>query len=158
MFKEILKNNRYSFCNKFDTWEEAITASCQPILNEGIIKEEYIQSIISCIKKYGPYIVIAPDIALPHSTEGGSSVNGTAICFMKTKEPVSFKPGDPDMDVHLFFTLAANDSEKHMKNIQKIAIELSDDSVVSLLQKAENADDLQKVQSLIEEKGLNEIT
>lgn len=157
MFKEIITMKRYTFENGFSTWEDAVCASCKVLINQNIITEKYTESIIQCIKKYGPYIIIGPNIAMPHSTENGEGVNGTAISFMKTVEPVHFEPGNPEKDAYLFFTLAANNPEKHLKNIQLIATELSDEDVVNKLMKSNSVEDLKEVQQIIEEKKLNQI-
>ena len=82
MLREFVETGRYSFREKFDSWEEAIAASCEPIIKEGVIEPVYVEAVINCVKKYGPYIIIAPNIAMPHSTEGAEGVNETAICFM----------------------------------------------------------------------------
>lgn len=70
--KELAEKNRVCFHQKFSTWEEAVAASCQPLLEDGSIEKEYVESVIACVKKYGPYIVFAPKIAMPHSQEGAS--------------------------------------------------------------------------------------
>ena len=80
MLKEIIEKNRYSFHKGFDNWEDAVKASCKPLIEEGAIEAEYADSIISSIKKFGPYIVIAPNICIPHAQEG-KGVNETAVCF-----------------------------------------------------------------------------
>ncbi len=68
-----------------------MSASCQPLLDDGSIEQAYIDAVIGCVKKYGPYIVFAPNIAMPHSQEGAVGVNDTAVSFMKLEEPVHFE-------------------------------------------------------------------
>ena len=48
-------------------WEDAIRIATKDLLAGGYIKESYVDGIIDCVKEFGPYIVIAPDIALPHA-------------------------------------------------------------------------------------------
>ena len=50
---------------------------------DGTVEADYADEIIACIEKYGPYIIIAPDIAMPHSQENAKGVHKTAISFMK---------------------------------------------------------------------------
>ena len=110
MLKEIIEKKRYSFHKGFEKWEDAVEAACKPLIEEGVIEEEYVNSIVSSIKNFGPYIVIAPNISIPHAQEG-KGVNETAICFMRTEEPVHFSD-DPEHDARLFFVLASTDNER----------------------------------------------
>ncbi len=44
--------------------EKAITIASQPLLQEQIIEQGYVQAMIDSVNELGPYIVIAPEIAL----------------------------------------------------------------------------------------------
>ena len=50
-------------------WREAIAESCRVLIDKKIIDQTYVEEIIHCVEKYGPYIVIAPQVAMPHSSE-----------------------------------------------------------------------------------------
>lgn len=157
MLNEILKNNRFCFHKEFSSWQDAIHASCEPLLREGAIDEQYESAIIQCIETYGPYIVIAPDIAMPHASEGAVGVFTTAISFMKVEKPVHFDVDDTSMDARLFFVLAAIDHEQHLSNMIELADQLSDSNLVQALLKVQNEDDLKKVAAVYEreEKTIN---
>ena len=101
--------------------------------------------MIDCVKKYGPYIVIVPNIAMPHSTEGAKGCNGTAISFMKVEQEVDFDPEDPDKKARLFFSLAAVDHEQHMNNIQQLMDTLMNEEIVEALLSATSIEDLKKI-------------
>lgn len=126
-------------------WEEAIAISCKNLLEKDIITAEYVQEIIECIKKYGPYIVIVPGVAMPHSSEDSHGVKGTAIAFTKMKDTVSFETGNSERDAKLFFTLAAKNKEEHTKNIGALADMLMTDGLIEALNNIENIDDYKKV-------------
>ena len=115
--KELIDKKRYSFHEGFENWEDAVAAACKPLIEDGAIDQTYVDAIIANVKKYGPYIVIAPNICIPHAQEG-VGVNETAICFMKTNKPVHFSD-DPEHDAKLFFVLASTDNEKHLQNLIK---------------------------------------
>jgi PTS system ascorbate-specific IIA component len=140
MFKELLEKKRYSFHEGFENWEEAIVAACQPLIEQGVALPEYADSIISSVKKYGPYIVIAPNVCIPHAQEG-KGVNDTAICFMKTNKPVHFSDS-PEHDAQLFFVLASTDNEKHMQNLVQLVEFIEDDSIVNKLLNSKCYDDV----------------
>ena len=85
LLRELVEKKRVCFHKGFDTWEEAVAASCQPLLDDGSIEQAYIDAVIGCVKKYGPYIVFAPNIAMPHSQEGAVGVNDTAVSYILKK-------------------------------------------------------------------------
>ena len=60
LLKELADQNRVCFHQKFDTWEEAVAASCQPLLADGSIEQAYVDSVIACVKKYGPILYLLP--------------------------------------------------------------------------------------------------
>lgn len=52
MLKELIDKGRISFHEGFENWEDAIYASCKPLIDDGAIEESYVDAIISNIKKY----------------------------------------------------------------------------------------------------------
>ena len=109
MLRDFVEKKHYLFIDRADTWQEAIRLCCKPIEADGTVDGTYAEQIIECVNKYGPYIVLLPDIAMPHSQEDATGVKETTISFMKVEEPVHFDPNDPEKDVRLFFTLASCD-------------------------------------------------
>lgn len=145
MLKEIVEKQYYTFHDSFDNWEDAIRASYQPLLKDNTVEDVYVQAVIDCVKKYGPYIVIVPDIAMPHSTEGAVGCNGTAVSFMKVKQAVDFDPEDEDKKVRLFFSLAALDHDAHMNNIQSLMDTLMNEEIVEALLQADTPEELKAI-------------
>lgn len=64
--------------------------ACQPLLDQNIITADYPGYIINNVHEFGPYIVIAPEICIPHAQEG-KGVNETAVAFMNVEEAVDFE-------------------------------------------------------------------
>lgn len=143
MLKELIEKGRYSFHEGFDNWEDAVKAACAPLEDEKVIEEEYADLIIKSIKKHGPYIVIAPKIAIPHAQEG-YGVNETAICFMKTNTSVSFGEGE-EYDAQLFFVLASVDNDVHLQNLTRMVELISNEETVDKLLQANSVEDLKKL-------------
>ena len=142
LLKELVDLKRVSFNQGFPTWQEAVKASCETLLADRSIDETYIDSIIACVDKYGPYIVLAPDIALPHAQENATGVFENAVAFMKTEEPVHFEPGNPERDARLFFVLASKDHHVHVENMQKLALILLNQDFVKDLLKVSSVEEL----------------
>lgn len=140
MFKEFVAQKHYSFHEGFDDWRDAIRAACAPLVADGTIQKEYVSYIIEKVEELGPYIVIAPEICIPHA-ERGRGVNRTAMCFMKSETPVRFHE-DGEHDARIFVVLAAADDEEHIQNLIELSERLSDEETVAKLLAATTPEDL----------------
>ena len=146
MLRQFVEKKHYKFAKEAKDWKEAIKMSCESLEEDGTIEGNYKEDIIACVEKYGPYIVIMPNVAMPHSQEGAQGVHKTSIGFMKLEKPVSFEEGNPEKDVQLFFTLASCDSEQHLINMSNLAELLSNEDVIKALMEANSSEDLLKIQ------------
>ncbi|MCI7477172.1 MAG: PTS sugar transporter subunit IIA [Selenomonadales bacterium] len=146
MLKELVEKGRISFHEGFDRWQDAIAAACEPLLKDGTIEQIYVDEIIKKVTELGPYIVIAPNIAIPHAQEG-YGVHDTAVCFMRTERPVSFSD-DGEYDARLFFVLASVNNDEHLKNLVEMSDALSDEDYVEKLLACKTAEDLLKLEGV----------
>lgn len=142
MLKEILEKNLYAFYDDAKDWQDAISKSLIPLIENGVCKKEYEKELIDCVEKYGPYIVIEEGIAMPHSTQGGGNVLRTEIGFAKFKNAVKF---DEENEASLFFTLASENSDVHIENIQKLMEVLTNDELKEELFKINSVEELEQL-------------
>lgn len=142
LLKQIVDNNHFLFVDEFPSWQDSIYGAAKPFLDDGTVEKAYLDKIIENVNEFGPYFVIMPDVAMPHSTLGGVGVNKTAIGFCKVKKPVVFDPADETKNARLFFTLAAVDNDKHLKNMQMLSEMLMKDGIIEDLLSAETKEDL----------------
>lgn len=126
-------------------WREAIAESCQLLLDKKIIDQTYVDEIIRCVEEHGPYIVIVPEVAMPHSAEESEGVFGTAISFTKMKHSVSFESADEEKSAVLFFTLAAKNPEEHMENIQNLSELLMTEGLIERLAETQSIEEYKAV-------------
>jgi PTS system ascorbate-specific IIA component len=143
MFKKLLEKRHVLYAESFATWEEAVTAAAQPLLRDGAIKPEYIDHMISSIKEYGPYIVIAPNIAMPHA-QGDIGVNETSFSFLKLNKPVHFSDSS-EHDAQLIFVLASVDSASHLGLLEGFVEAVSDEKFVDELLKTQSIAELEQL-------------
>lgn len=142
MLKEFVEKKHCKFAKSAKDWKDAIRMSCEVLEADRTVEENYKEDIIKCVEKYGPYIVIMPGLAMPHSQECAAGVHKTEIAFMKLEEPVSFDPDDPEKDAVLFFTLASCNPDQHLDNMSRLAEMLSNEALIEELKKAEGPEDL----------------
>ena len=146
MLREFVESNHYKFAESAANWKEAIRMSCESLEVDGTVEHNYAEDIIQCVSKYGPYIVIMPNVAMPHSQEFAAGVHKTAIAFMKLEKAVSFEEGNPEMDAKLFFTLASCNPEQHLRNMQRLSNMLMNEEVMEAILSAKTSEDLLKIQ------------
>lgn len=112
------------FEQEAESWEEAIIKSSKPLLEGGFIEQSYVDAMIDSVKDHGPYIVIAPNIALPHARpETGSKKVGFSI--LRLDKPVAFSDQE-DHKVRLLIALSCVESTTHLEILQSIVAILSD--------------------------------
>lgn len=94
------------------TWQDAIRHVAQPLLDSGSITGGYVDRMIGVVDSFGPYIVLAPGVALAHAQPDGS-VTRTAMSAMTVPAGVVFDHAEND-PVRLVLCLAAADSTSHL--------------------------------------------
>lgn len=121
MLKEILTIDMVQFKAEVTDWEEAICLAAAPLLANKSIEETYVTKMIANVKEFGPYIMLMPQIAMPHARpEDGVNVMG--ISLLITEKSVAF---DAKREANVFFILAAKDSNSHLALLTEIAGVLS---------------------------------
>jgi len=129
LLKTMLKEN-IQISNSIENWEEAIHLASMPLLEKNNIQKKYVDAMIDGIKELGPYIILIPGVAMPHSRpENG--VNDTSMALLKIEEGVSFSPTKED--VKLVFILAAKDNSSHMDALVGLSDLLEDEKKVDAI-------------------------
>jgi ascorbate PTS system EIIA or EIIAB component len=110
----------------------AIELAGDLLVASGKATKEYVASMLEAVEKFGPYIVIAPGIALAHGKPSGDVIE-TGLSLLVLENAIEFQHSQND-PVQLVFGLAATDHESHIELMSELAQFLSDqDSVNSLL-------------------------
>lgn len=151
---DLLKEELIQQVDSVSTWQDAVGLAAQPLLAHGYIEESYIQAMIASINETGPYIVLAPKVAVPHASPD-AGVHQLGISLLQVKEPVDFsEDDDDDKKVQLIFVLAAVDSTAHLRALQELALILDDDEAIdSLIAASDPREILAIIEKIIEEGG-----
>ena len=137
MFKEKLTLENILVKDSVEDWKDAVRESCSLLEASGSAPAEYKEKIIETINEIGPYIFIAPEIALPHVQLFGKTDIGVSL--LKLNKSVKY---DDERDARLFFAFSAKDGDSHINLIQELAVFLSDDENVSGLLELDSAEDI----------------
>jgi Phosphotransferase system mannitol/fructose-specific IIA domain (Ntr-type) len=120
-------------------WQDAMRQSGRLLVASHFIKSEYIEATIRTVETYGPYIVIAPGLALAHSRPDGN-VLAAGISLVTLKDPVNF---NCDFDpVDIVMTLAAKDATEHQEMLRIISLYLSEEGRLDSIRSCTSAHDL----------------
>lgn len=147
MILELLNEKTIKVCESAQDWKEAGRIAGQLLVDAGKVEESFVNAMIESVEKYGPYIVIAPGIALFHARPQ-EGVKSMGLSLVVLKKGVNFNVDDKD-PVKLVFVLGAIDNESHLKLLSEIVTLLQDENLINNIIAASTEKD---VINLIKEK------
>lgn len=101
-------------------WQDALRQGGALLVESGGVEPEYIDAMIEMVNEMGPYVVIAPGLALGHSRPD-AGVNRTCFSLITLETPVEF--GVPSNDpVDVVFSFAAPNKDDHIQALRELAI------------------------------------
>ena len=124
-------------------WRAAIRLAGDGLVAGGATTDVYTDEMIAAVEKHGPYIVIAPGIALAHSRPSPAVLTG-GLSWVSLASPVEFGNAAND-PVTLVIGLAAVDHNAHLEVMSALAGVLSDSSAMERLNAATSPDDVRAV-------------
>lgn len=105
-------------------WRDAVRVAGALLVESGATTDDYTEEMLGTVDEHGPYIVIAPGLALAHARPS-AAVLRTAMSWASLAEPVEF--GHPQNDpVRLVVGLAAVDHDGHRSALTRLARMLAD--------------------------------
>jgi mannitol operon transcriptional antiterminator len=138
--KEMLRPSLAEVDVEVKDWQEAIKACGALLFANGAIEERFTDAMIRVAKEFGPYIVVAPGIALPHARPEDGVIKAS-MAVVKLKTPVDF--GNKDNDpVWLLVALAAENHHSHIEGLKGLAGVLGESENVEKLRLCTTAEEL----------------
>ena len=118
-------------------WQAAVRLAGQALTAAGAAKPGYADEMVRMIDEHGPYVVIAPGLALAHARPGPEVLaDGLAVVTLAT--PVAF--GHPHNDpVRVVLGLAIETSAGHLASIASLANVFNDSDAIERLAGATTA-------------------
>lgn len=113
------------------TWENAISKTVAPLIEDSIVKQDYSDEIIKQFNLYGPYMVIGENIALIHASSH-NYVNQTGFSFIKLKHPVKFGHSRYDPVIYII-CLATTSPKIHLNALRQLSFILMDNNHIKRL-------------------------
>ena len=126
-------------------WKQAIELAGDALVTSQRTTTQYTEAMVQAFEELGPYMVIAPGIALAHARPS-EAVLGTGLSLITLSEPVVFgsEANDP---VRLVIGLAAVDHDSHIDLMAALSDLLMDVMKVNMLLQAENLEQVRELLS-----------
>jgi ascorbate PTS system EIIA or EIIAB component len=124
-------------------WQGAVRAAGAALTAAGVAKASYADEMIRMIDEHGPYVVIAPGLALAHARPGPEVLkDGIAVVTLAT--PINF--GHPYNDpVSVILALAVDSSDAHVGLVAELANLFNDSNAITDLAGATTVDEVQRL-------------
>lgn len=118
-------------------WEDAVRKAAQPLIDLEMVTRGYVDDIVLGVNVLGPYIVIAPRVALPHARpESGALRPALGVVTLASPVPFGSAENDP---VKFLFPLSATDNDGHLGALQALVEMLRTPGFLARLEKAGSA-------------------
>lgn len=121
------------------TWEELVDICGAPLLAQGSVQPQFLQSVKETILEFGSYMVLLDDIAFFHGRpEAG--VNEISMSLSMLKDPVFLDT----RRILAAFMFAAIDNESHLDLLGELSEYLDDEEFLYLLRNHGSKEDIFK--------------
>ena len=119
MIEKYLTTRRIALHVLTSDWIGLVKKTGEIMTSLGDVTDDYTKAIINGILEHGPYVAVAPGVALLHARpEDGVKRQGLVI--VTVEDGVAFySPNDP---VYVAIGLSAKDSDSHLELLQDLAV------------------------------------
>jgi ascorbate PTS system EIIA or EIIAB component len=124
-------------------WRGAVRAAGDALARSGAATPAYALEMIRMIEEHGPYVVIAPGLALAHARPG-PEVLADGLAIVTLREPVAF--GHPHNDpVSVVLALAIVSADEHLAAVAALANVFNDSTAITDLAAAGTAESVRAI-------------
>jgi PTS system ascorbate-specific IIA component len=124
-------------------WRAAVNLAGLVLARSGAATPDYAGEMIRMIEEHGPYVVIAPGLALAHARPG-PAVLADGLAIVTLAEPVNF--GHPHNDpVNVVLGLAIKSTDAHLKTVANLANVFNDSTAIQALAAATTVAEVQAI-------------
>lgn len=121
---------------KVSNWQEAVEVTGKFMQHAGFCTNQFTQAMFDLIEQHGPYMVIAPGIALLHASPGDYILQ-SGLVLITLEQPVSFGHSEND-PVWLIIGLADLNDRSHVNALSELAILLSVEGMLDRIYQSSN--------------------
>ncbi len=143
MFANAIDERAIAVGAEAGSWQAAVELCGGLLVESGVAEERYVPAMVRTVEELGPYVVIAPGVAIPHARpEDGAIKPGISLVILR--EPVEFGSEEND-PVDLLFGFATTGSDAHVELIRALAEFIGEQENLEKLRQARTEGDALEV-------------
>jgi PTS system ascorbate-specific IIA component len=126
-----------------DSWQAAVELCGELLVAAEVVEERYGPAMIRTVKELGPYVAVAPGVAIPHARpEDGVLKMGISLAVLQNPVEFGSEENDP---VDLLFGFASPDKDSHVDTIRDLVSFIQNAENLEALRTAETADEALRI-------------
>ncbi|PLR85157.1 PTS sugar transporter subunit IIA [Bacillus canaveralius] len=122
---------------------EAIRKAGALLMDEGKVEERYVDAMVEGFNEFGPYMAVAPSIAIPHARPE-QGVLEQSLALIRLKNPVFFGHHSND-PIKLVCAVCGTDGSSHTEILQSLAAVLRDRAKLEMIMQAKTKADIMSI-------------
>lgn len=124
ILRELITEDSVQFDVVAKDRNQAISLAGEILVKQKKVDSSYIPAMIENCEKFGPYIVLAPGLAIPHAAPN-AGIKELGISCVILNEPVVF--GNEENDpVKLVICIASPDNKSHLELLSELSAIIMD--------------------------------
>lgn len=136
-----LPRTHLQIVNEVDNWEEAVKSAAKPLVKNGYVAESYMEKVIESFGKYGYYMFVGNDIAIPHARSNEDVYKtGFSILILRNKIPYS-----QDNDIKILICFASADNLEHLDTLVDLMDLVKSDGFMQALNQNKTEDEIYRL-------------
>lgn len=116
------------------TWQQAIQKASNSLIENRFFNQDYVNSMIENVVKYGPYTILKKGLSIPHSSFK-KGVNRVGISISIFKDPIIFNKDDANQNVDILIVFCSHDNVSHIEALVKLIDKIKDDKDMAIITK-----------------------
>ncbi|WP_374019627.1 BglG family transcription antiterminator [Paenibacillus thiaminolyticus] len=116
------------------SWEDAVKTAGALMERTGAVEAGYTEAMMNGLRKHGPYMVVAPGVALLHARPQ-DGVNEVGMSLQIVRDGVAFGHASRD-PVRLVFAFGTTDPQSHLQALSHLMSLFNDDQRLDALMRA----------------------
>ncbi|WP_338561377.1 PTS sugar transporter subunit IIA [Erwinia sp. E_sp_B04_7] len=138
MNNEIIPLTHIRLQNDSTEWREAVISAGELLVAGKCSLPAYTDEMLRVVEEFGPYIVVAPGIALAHARPSASVLTaGLSLITLSTPVAFGHEENDP---VWLVIALCAPDKTSHLALLAQLVSFLDDENNLNFLKQCDDAE------------------
>ncbi|MGE9552016.1 PRD domain-containing protein [Erwinia amylovora] len=130
---------RVSYCGRHPRWRAAVQLAARPLLEQGVIGQEYVAQIVATIEREGLNRYLSAWILLLHAEPPKQSGTG-ALSLLKLKHPLQFDDVPVSINPLMIVVLVPSCNLSHIGLLEALNEVVSDESRLERLLKASSCE------------------